>query len=83
MPKNIFAQLEEKNPINQMRDRDQGGQGLDESPWLIDDKQMSEIQKLSGRWDVTPGELYRHVINQGIKHLKKRQETRQTMKLEN
>jgi len=83
MPKNIFAKLEEERPSTNMRDRDQGGKGLDESPWLIDENQTSEIQKLSGRWDVSPGELYRHVITQGIKHLKKRQETRQTMKLEN
>lgn len=80
---NIFAELEEQSPSKKMRDRDQGGQGLDESPWLVDDKQLKEIQKLSGRWDVTPGELYRHVINQGIKNLKRRQEKRQTIKIQN
>lgn len=58
-----------------LQDREKGGPGLEESPWLIDDKQMQELQELSEKWEVTTGELFRYAINQGINTLKQRDDS--------
>ena len=77
---NIFAEMDAPKSTN-MQDRDKGGHGLEESPWLIDQELKSEIHDLCNTWDVTPGELYRHAIKTGLSNLKSRQQQRKSVKL--
>lgn len=78
---NIFAEMGAPRST-EIQDRDKGGQGLEESPWLIDEELKSEIHTLCSTWDVSPGELFRYVLNQGLSDLKNRQHQRNSVKLE-
>lgn len=52
--------------MQKFKDRNKGGKGLEESPWLVDQENVDQVRELANKKGVTPGEMFRFVIRTGL-----------------